>query len=71
MAKPKSAPAYPRPASQDEFAQDGMTLRQWYAGRAMQGILSSSSNRGGNKRIIAEAAFKMADAMLEYEEGEE
>lgn len=43
------APAFPKPADsigpngELSQARDGMTLRQWYAGLAMQGILANSS----------------------------
>lgn len=45
----------------------GMTLRQHYAGLAMQGILASPYS-GKEPAYLAKNAFKIADAMLK--EGE-
>ena len=48
----------------------GMTLRDWLAGQAMQGILASDALVRGiesgapMRRAIAEAAYALADAML-------
>jgi hypothetical protein len=82
--------AFPRPFSSDAIApdavpgfgdyiahsdeQDGMTLRDWFAGHAMQGLLSESgcaiateiADKEGitESQAVASYAFKMADAML-------
>jgi len=56
----------------------GMTLRQWYAGQALLGTLTSEDesysvkgegnlNRG---QVLAKIAFNIADAMLEHERKE-
>jgi hypothetical protein len=39
-----------------------MTLREWYAGLAMQGIVTADHSR--DLGIISESAFKIADAMI-------
>lgn len=44
-------------------ASQGMTLRDWFAGQAMQGIFSANAN-GATYEHICEAAFKAADALL-------
>ena len=48
--------------------QPGMSLRQWYAGLAMQGLISSNAffPGGVSERRMerARAAFAQADAML-------
>jgi hypothetical protein len=41
-----------------------MTLRDYFAAKAMQGMLSCDSSKGMYKDF-AQAAYKMADAMLE------
>lgn len=68
--------AFPRPYSEQQpgdrmefmYAQDGMTMREWYAGMAMQGLLQAEHehNEQGVAGFveIAEAAFMIADAML-------
>ena len=51
--------------------QDGMSLRDWFAGQALSGILSSTDNESGRSAFtttpawIAEKAYEQADAMLE------
>ena len=47
--------------------QDGMTLRDYFAGQALVGLLSRSDFL--RSKIIAENAYAYADAMLE-ERGE-
>ena len=47
----------------------GMSLRDWFAGMAMQGLLASLANPRLNERavvdsLIAETAYEIADAML-------
>lgn len=55
--------------------QPGMTLRDWFAGQALAGILADSDNIARHSRIAgkagalravgAEIAYEYADAMLE------
>ncbi len=49
----------------------GMTLRDWFAGQALTGMLANDGGNGGlEERQWAEAAYAQADAMLaEREEG--
>lgn len=66
-------PAFPRPYSFDdhsankEHAQDGMTLRDYFAAKALQGLLSCQSEETGfyQPKHAAHEAYAMADAMLE------
>jgi hypothetical protein len=44
----------------------GMTLRDWFAGQAMQGMLSASENY--QTRELARYAFDVADTMLSQRE---
>jgi len=51
-----------------DSAYSGMTLRQWYAGLAMQGILASGTCLADfGYEDFAIEAFKHADAMLSQE----
>lgn len=46
----------------------GMSLRDYFAARAMQGILSAAGHKGDidyDDDVVAENAYLMADAMLE------
>ena len=47
-----------------DFLHDGMTLRDYFAAKAMQGIVSDPNLAMGTLQI-AEWAYKQADAMLE------
>lgn len=61
-------PAFPT----DHYRQDGesicwsgMTLREWYAGQALAGLLGARKDIGwGLPHDIAKRAFEFADAMI-------
>ena len=52
-------PAFPVPQS-----SSGMSLRDWFAGQALSGILSNPSLSIKKYRDIIEEAYRFADAML-------
>jgi hypothetical protein len=66
-------PAFPRPAGDyngtkhGNGAQDGMSLRDYFAAKAMQGLLAQSSGSALLSDLAAGAvyAYRMADAMLD------
>lgn len=46
------------------FTEDpGMSLRDWFAGQALAGMMADSSLRHGHD-AFAEGAYQMADAMI-------
>jgi hypothetical protein len=45
--------------------EDGMTLRDYFAAKAMQGLVENANWRGMPEDALAKAAYNMADAMLE------
>jgi hypothetical protein len=47
-----------------------MTLRQWYAGQALAGLIAGEAGRPTKSTIYAEWAFGVADAMLAHESAE-
>lgn len=62
-----------------EVGMSGMTLRDYFAAKAMQGIIASGSmeiaNQQGittemNEKAVAFASFSIADAMLTARKGE-
>jgi hypothetical protein len=62
-------PAFPMAVPENwDSIQDGMTLRDYFAGQALIALLSRSDFL--RSKIIAENAYAYADAMLE-ERGEE
>ena len=65
-----SNPAFPCSVGTDGgIYQGGMTLYQWYAGMALQGLLSKHGNEGADS--AAKYCFEFADAMIKaYEQRE-
>jgi hypothetical protein len=68
-------PAFPRPLSVDDVDPDisypahvGMTLRDYFAAKAMQGQLSRPSGGYLPEKEIAKVAYMQADAMLKARE---
>jgi hypothetical protein len=67
-------PAFPhlrRYASNDTYeplAEGGMTLRDYFATKAMQGIISTNTSFLHNPEQLAAKAFEFADAMLKARE---
>tara|TARA_R110000868_G_scaffold335147_2_gene595926 strand:+ start:354 stop:569 length:216 start_codon:yes stop_codon:yes gene_type:complete len=66
MEDKTGGPAFP----QQSFPERGMTLRQWYAGKAMESVFGMSAkshtkdNRDQVCGLIAKLCFTMADAMI-------
>lgn len=65
MARPDGGPVCARPLSvapDGDFdrAQTGLSLRQWYAGQALIGLVQQP----GDANVMAARAFDVADAML-------
>lgn len=58
-----SGPAFPFPAGEGHPACPGMSLRDWFAGMAMQAEMGAT-DAVVNVHLIAPAAYCMADAML-------
>lgn len=62
-AQNTGGPAFPATAYNDEgHMPQGMTLRDYFAAKAMQGLLSST--KCDDAEIIAKDAYAMADVML-------
>lgn len=51
---------------------DGITIRQYYAAKALQGLLSSPDLKQihGDQDDLARACFRAADALIKYENEE-
>ena len=66
-------PAFPSAVLFDQaiVEKDGMTLRDWFAGMAMQGMLSNPDFNGASDASVAGFAFRQADAMIEGRERKE
>ena len=68
MTTETGGPAFPCHPGIENPIYDGMTLRDYFAGKAMEGILASNTEHEHEDAhifdAIAEAAYKQADAML-------
>lgn len=68
MTKNTGGPAFPCHPGIENPIYDGMTLRDYFAAKAMQGILASNTEHEHEDAhifdAIAEASYKQADAML-------
>ena len=68
MTTDTGGPAFPAPAGVAHITEQGMTLRDYAAIKAMEGILASNTEHEHEDAhifdAIAEAAYKQADAML-------
>lgn len=68
-------PAFPRPEAftpdgyMNSPAQDGMTLRQWYAGLALMGRMASADFENHPYSQDAKACVEAADALIAELEG--
>lgn len=76
MSKPPNPSAFPLSAGDCGYADPefGMTLRDYFAAKAMHAILTSPITERdalGNEDECAEWAYLQADAMLRKREGEE
>jgi hypothetical protein len=69
MTKETGGPAFPRvhPADVDGSVDiyHGMTLRDYFAAKAMQGLLAADTAWSMPAETVAELAYEQADAMLE------
>ena len=59
-------PAFPSTISDDSLHVGGMSLRDYFAAKAMQGLLAQSCGTafGSDPILGAQYAYQMADAML-------
>jgi len=64
MTKETGGPAFPTPRyERGDMYSLGMTLRDYFAARAMQGLMSGGTG-GWALELLAETAYEMADEML-------
>lgn len=59
-------PAFPRTGDEGGGWQNGMSLRDWFAGQALAGYMASLREAVGDHvaRVGAEESYRIADAML-------
>ena len=61
-------PAFARPGSEASYSQEGMSLRDWFAGQALAGLMAHPTAEFTAKGGAA-IAYEFADAMLRAREG--
>ena len=67
----KSIKAFPiQIENHTAFGEQGMDLRDYFAAKALQGMLSTAAapwltGLGGEELMVAHFAYKLADAMME------
>jgi len=61
MKAQTGGPAFPIPGLHANPDYNGMTLRDYFAARAMQGMIANGEN---NPQAITQAAYIVADLML-------
>ena len=72
----KDIPAFPVSGDWSQIKDKGMTLRDYFAAKAMQGLIASPrmpapAHHGGTDVtdfMVADLAYKMADAMMKARE---
>lgn len=64
MDKNSGGPAFPSHGSMGEVTHEGMSLREYFAAKAMQGLLASPIQPQSGPDMYARDAYVIADAML-------
>jgi hypothetical protein len=67
----KDIPAFPAPAGVAHITEQGMTLRDYFAAKAMQGFLHYSATKSiyaPPDNELAKLAYDLADAMMKARE---
>ena len=68
MTTNTGGPAFPAPAGVQHITDQGMTLRDYFAAKAMQALLSQNFGGAMSDELLAGMAYAMADAMLKARE---
>lgn len=74
MTNNNGGPAFPVAGSEHNYPIEGMTLRDYFAAKAMQSALLTSKPENPLERMdifaqsVAEISYEMADAMLRARE---
>jgi hypothetical protein len=63
-------PAFPEPSRSWQYASNGMTLRDWFAGQALAAMELWSGVKPSHVGQFADAAYRYADAMIAARKGQ-
>ena len=64
MSRNDGGPAYPVVRGKHDVLSRGMTLLDWFAGMALQGLISVPEDGAIHPPTDAKTAFELADAMI-------
>jgi len=67
MKKNDGGPAFPRSGDSFHSAVEGMSLRDWFAGQVLTGLMATAAEMTHASRkpdVIATDCYKIADAMI-------
>jgi hypothetical protein len=69
----RGGPVFPQPQTYGEWADgspwfEGLSLRDYFAAKAMQSIIMSVDDKDDMSAPITESAYKWADAMMKARE---
>lgn len=69
MSKDTSGPAFPVPLPNGESYQghlphDGMTLRDYFAAKALQGLCADPNTANAKREDVVAECYELADTML-------
>ena len=67
MSDKDGGPAFPSTISDDGLHVGGMSLRDYFAAKAMQGLMASPADPE-SMEVAAKWSYKLADAMLKARE---
>ena len=67
MSIEDGGPAFPSTISDDSLHVGGMSLRDYFAAKAMQGLMASPADPE-SMEVAAKWSYKLADAMLKARE---
>lgn len=68
MSAPTGGPAFPMAFAPDACTEGGMTLRDYFAAAALQGMLANSNTTGHDALDVVEASWAIADKMIELKD---
>lgn len=68
MSKNTGGPAFPAPAGVQHITEQGMTLRDYFAAKAMQALIYRPESEYWTTEEIAIDAYSYADEMLKERE---
>lgn len=68
-------PAFPSPDSvyangERGYGAWGMTLRDWLAGKALQGMLANPAYNSASNEVLSSHAYDLADRMIAVRKGD-